>query len=117
MDVSLNMKNNLIQNFYIIGINHEEVIKFIESNKTLDLSKVFLPEIISKFPPEIDNYNKVIDKNVIEHCFPDNISIYKGDKYDQYISHFEFELDNNIYQYLGKYLYSKIHFTCVKFFE
>ena len=117
MDVSLNMKNNLIQNFYIIGLNHDEVIKFVESNKEFDLSKVFLPKIISKFPPEINNYNKVIDQNVIDHCFPNNIVINKGEKYDKYINHFEFELDNNIYKYLDRYLYSKIHFTCLKFYE
>ena len=114
-----NMKNNLIQNFYIIGANHEEIISYIESTQILDLSKKFIPKMISKFPQDFNNYNTISDQNVIEHCFPNNISIKKGEKYEKYSYHFELELENNIFKYLekNKCLYNKIHFTCLKFYE
>ena len=119
MDESLNMKNNLIQNFYIIGVNHEEILSYIESSQALDLSKKFIPKMISKFPQDFNNYNTISDQNVIEHCFPNNISIKKGEKYEKYSYHFELELENNIFKYLekNKCLYNKIHFTCLKFYE
>ena len=113
------MKNNLIQNFYVIGIDFEEIIMLIKSNQVLDKKKVFHPKIISKFPKGINNFNKITDQTIIEHCFPDNCYIKKGEKFNKYTYHFEFEFENNIYRFIGKnrYLYSKIHFTCFKFYE
>ena len=113
-----NMKNNLIQNFYIIGIEFEEIISYLESTKTLEKSKIFTPKLLSKFP-KIDNMNKIMDQFVISHCFPNGLVIKKGKKYKDNFYHFEFELDNKLYQYIdkNKYLYSKIHFTCLKFYE
>ena len=119
MEESINMKNNLIQNFYIIGVNHEDVISFVESTKVFDLTKISSPKIISKFPKELNNYNKINDRYIVEHCFPHNIFLKEGEKYEKYTYHFEFELENKMYKYLKKNrcLYSKIHFTCFKFYE
>ena len=126
MNELLEMKNNLIQNFYIIGLPLEEIIE-ISSLKTkeksfdisVESSKIYTPKIISKFPPIDNNFNKINDELVINHCFPNNLSIKEGKKYSDYIYHFEFELDNKIYNYIdkNKYIYSKIHFTCLKFYE
>ena len=119
MEEYLNMKNNFIQNFYIIGIDFKEIIEYIESNEFIDISKEFSPKMISKFPQGIKNYNTIFDKTVLEHCFPNNLFIKKGKKYEKYTYHFEFELDNKVYKYLVKNscLYSKIHFTCLRFYE
>ena len=126
MNDFLEMKNNLIQNFYVIGVPLEEIIE-IPSLKTqeksydiyIDSSKIYTPQIISKFPPVENNMNKIIDELVINHCFPNNLCIKEGKKYGDYKYHFEFELDNKIYKYIdnNKYIYSKIHFTCLKFYE
>ena len=120
MECSINMKNNLIQNFYIIGVPYQDIISSFNSNKALDLSKSFIPKILSIFPKDIYNINRISDHIIIEHCFPNDFYIKKGiDKYDKYFYHFGFAFENNHYQFLEKNscLYSKIHFTCLKFYE
>ena len=121
----LEMKNNLIQNFYVIGVPLEKIID-ISSLKTkeksydifIDKSTNYIPKIISKFPP-IENFNKIIDDLVVTHCFPNKLYVKEGKKYSDYKYHFEFELDNKIYNFIdkNKSIYSKIHFTCLKFYE
>ena len=120
MECSINMKNNLIQNFYIIGVPYQDIISSFNSNKALDLSRSFIPKILSIFPKDIYNINRISDHIIIEHCFPNDFYIKKGiDKYDKYLYHFGFAFENNHYQFLEKNrcLYSKIHFTCLKFYE
>ena len=120
MEGSINMRNNLIQNFYIIGVPYQDIKTYIDSNETINLSKSFNPEILSKFPKDIDNMNTISDNLIIEHCFPNDFYIKKGGgKYAKNLYPFEFSFDNKNYQFLEKnrYLYSKIHFTCVKFYE
>ena len=126
MNNLLKMKSNLIQNFYIIGLPIEEIINITsidDKEKSLDipidLSKVYSPKIISKFPPIENNFNKILDEFVIDHTFPKGLKIKEGKKYGEYTYHFEFELDNKLYKFIdkNKSLYSKIHFTCLKFYE
>ena len=120
MEGAINMKNNLIQNFYIIGVPYQDIISSIDSNEALDLSKSFNPKMLSKFTKDINNINTVSDNLIIEHCFPNNINIKKGKmKYNKNLYHFEFSFDNKLYQYIEKNrcLYSKIHLTCVEFYE
>ena len=126
MNNLLRMKSNLIQNFYIIGLPIEEIINIPsidDKEKSLDipidLSKVYSPKIISKFPPIENNFNKILDEFVIDHTFPKGLKIKEGKKYGEYTYHFEFELDNKLYKFIdkNKSLYSKIHFTCLKFYE
>ena len=78
MEGSINMRNNLIQNFYIIGVPYQDIITYIDSNETINLSKSFNPEILSKFPKDIDNMNTISDNLIIEHCFPNDFYIKKG---------------------------------------
>ena len=122
----IDMKNNLIQNFYVVGLPAEEIINIsslLTKEKYFDIyiepSIVYSPKIISKFPPIDSNFNKILDDVLISHCFPDNIRIKEGKKYSDYTYHFEFELDNKLYKYIdkNKHLYSTIHFTCLKFYE
>ena len=119
----LNMKNNLIQNFYIIGLLPNEIVQRHNSSEnifseTLNdfVAPKLVPKIITKFPPIENNHNSIFDELVIEHCFPNDFQIYKDNPKGTI---FSFELDNTIYKYVSnnQYLYSKIHFTCLQFFE
>ena len=121
----MNMKYNLFQNFYIIGLSIEDFIQIskkedpkniFQSNNEIELS----PKIISKFPPNSPNHNSIPDQIIIDHCFPNGFKMVKFQKNDSNnYSHFCFELDNLKYSYLSdkKTLYSKIYFTCLKFNE
>ena len=116
----LKMKNNLIQNFYIIGVSSEEInshYKEIITNSNFSLE----PKIISKFPDLIHNYNTIPNNIIIEHCFPIGYKIIKqkSKNISEQNNFFFFELDNSKYNYVSKYqmLYSKIYFTCFKFHE
>ncbi len=126
MNDLLQMKNNLIQNFYVIGIPFEEIINVSilnRNDKSFDIyvnpTKSYSPKIISKFPPTNNNINKILDEFVINHCFPNEIKIKEEKYYNNHKYHFEFELDNQLFNYIenNKSLYSKIHFTCLKFYE
>ena len=116
----LQMKNNLIQNFYIIGVPSEEInSRYKEIINKSNIS--FTPKIISKFPDINSNYNTIPNEIIIEHCFPTGYTIIKeksNNVFEQYVN-FWFELDNSKYNYIPKYqaLYSKIYFTCFKFTE
>ena len=129
MNNLLNMQNNLIQNFYIIGLSPEDVFKKSEkdtsANKLIDIftseNKVELtPKIISKFPPT-ENYNLIPNEIIIEHCFPNGLKAEKAHNKDliNKVSNFHFELDNLKYNYLANNssFYSKVYFTCLKFRE
>ena len=120
----MNMKNNLIQNFYIIGLYPEDVCPKSKSdkNKIIDIFTAntyteLTPKIISKFPPTNSNHNSLQNEIIIEHCFPNGFKMVKSQNKNN-ILHFSFELDNLKYSYLKyKSLYSKIYFTCLKFYE
>ena len=117
----LNMKNNLIQNFYIIGITPDDINLKIKDISSMESNISFEPKIITKFPDINNNYNTIPSEIIIEHCFPTGLKTIKGKKKDlsNNKQHFWFELDNLKYNYLIKnqMLYSKIYFTCLKFNE
>ena len=127
MDTLLNLKNNLIQNFYVLGLSPDRFfqvqedgfgvfLNILKDPKTkLDLT----PEIISKFPPENGNYNSAKDEMVIAHCFPKGFQIPIADVEKKPCIHFEFHLDNLLFNYNEeeRRIYSKIYFTCLEFYE
>ncbi len=123
MNNMMNMKNNLIQNFYIVGLSLEDLSKNIKKEKNIFTSTTeqeLSPKIISKFPPYNYNHNSIPNEIIISHCFPNGLKMEKCQKKDLNIySHFCFEIDNLKYAYLSKnkFLYSKIYFTCLKFNE
>ena len=57
MDTILNLKSNLIQNFYILGLNPSKFFQINEEGKGVfpnifkDPKIELQPEVISKFPP------------------------------------------------------------------
>ena len=81
MDTLLNLKSNLIQNFYVLGLSPSKFFQLREDGKGVFLNifkdpKLDLtPEVISKFPPENGNYNSAKDDIVLAHCFPHGFKV------------------------------------------
>ena len=74
------MKNNLIQNFYIIGVTQEEIYSKSKEISSSQSSVSFIPKVISKFPDINTNYNTIPNEIIIEHCFPTGYKIIKAKK-------------------------------------
>ena len=125
MDTLLNLKSNLIQNFYILGFNPSKFFQINEGGKGVflnifkDQKMELVPEVISKFPPENGNYNSCKDEVVLAHCFPHGLSVMQTNEEKKPCSFFEFHLDNILFNYNeeDKRLYSKIYFTCLTLYE
>ena len=124
MDTLLNLKSNLIQNFYILGLSPSTFFQRNEEGKGF-FQNIFKdemielnPEVISKFPPENGNYNSTKDEVVLAHCFPHGLHLLPL-KEEKKNSFFEFHLDNILFNYgeEDRKLYSKIYFTCLTFYE
>ena len=125
MDTLLNLKSNLIQNFYILGLSPSTFFQQKEESKGFflnifkDTTTELTPEVISKFPPENGNYNSAKDEVVLAHCFPHGLRILTIPEEKKAPTFFEFHLDNILFNYgeEDKKLYSKIYFTCLTFYE
>ena len=123
---SIEMKYNLIQNFYIIGYPLSDYFS-LKSKKTYIFSDIFkdplntkiTPKIISKFPNSIKNYNSIPNDLVISHCFPKGINLINNQSLANKITHFEFNLENIPANFIDeeRTLYSKIYFNCLEFYE
>ena len=123
---AFSMKNNLIQNCYIIGFSLSDFFLLKEKNihKFNDifsdpLNVKLTPKIISKFPNISKNYNSIPDELIISHSFPKGLKIYKNPELKSNKIHFEYTLDNIPANYPEeeKSLYSKIYFNCLEFYE
>ena len=119
------MKNNLIQNFYVIGYSLEDFFQMKTPKKGAfsdilkdPLTFEITPKLISKFPNFEKNNNSVPDYLIISHCFPKGLKIINNVN-DVKVTHFEFNLDNIPSNYIDeeKSIYSKIYFNCLEFFE
>ena len=126
MDTLLNLKNNLIQNFYELGLCPDRFFQVGEDGKGVfinfkDLKNVILnAEVISKFPPENGNFNSIKDEILLAHCFPKGFHIIlETEEKKKPPTHFEFHLDNFSFNYSDeeRKIYSKIYFTCFEFYE
>ena len=125
MDTLLNLKSNLIQNFYILGLNPSKFFQQDEEGNGFFLnifknSQIELkPEVISKFPPENGNYNSAKDEIVLAHCFPHGLRLLETNEEKKACTFFEYHLDNILFNYSeeDKKLYSKIYFTCLTIYE
>ena len=121
----LSMKNNLIQNFYVIGYSLEDFF-ILKSYKKAVFAEILKepekfeisPKLISKFPNFESNNNPITDDLIISHCFPKGFKVIK-DINPQKVTHFEFILDNIPANYNEdeKSLYSEIYFNCLEFYE
>ena len=125
MDTILNLKSNLIQNFYILGLNPSKFFQINEEGKGVfpnifkDPKIELQPEVISKFPPENGNFNSCKDEVVLAHCFPHGLKVLQTTTEKKPCSYFEFHLDNILFNYSEeeKRIYSKIYFTCLNIYE
>ena len=123
---SLSMKYNLFQNFYIIGYSLSDFF-YLKSKKTYEFQDIFTdfqnikmtPKLISKFPNSLKNFNSIPDDLVISHCFPNGLKILNNSNLLNELTHFEFHLENipSNYNDEDKFLYSKIYFNCLEFYE
>ena len=123
---SLSMKYNLFQNFYIIGYSLSDFF-YLKSKNTYEFQDIFTdfqnikmtPKLISKFPNSLKNYNSIPDDLVISHCFPNGLKILNNSNLLNELTHFEFHLENipSNYNDEDKFLYSKIYFNCLEFYE
>ena len=122
----LSMKYNLFQNFYIIGYSLSDFYSTKTKNIytfqdifTDSLNVKLNPKLISKFPSSIKNINSIPDDLVISHCFPNCLKILNNPFLISQLTHFEFNLENIPANYTeeDKFLYSKIYFNCLEFYE
>ena len=120
------LKNNLIQNFYIIGLSPDDFIKIDKKENKLKFFDLFentsenfpllTPKIITKFPNEKNGINTIPDNIIIEHCFPKGKIEFKNNDKKEF---FQFEFDNIPQNYFDddKQFYSKIYFNCLSIKE
>ena len=122
----LSMKYNLFQNFYIIGYSLSDFYSSKTKNIytfqdifTDSLNVKLNPKLISKFPSSIKNINSIPDDLVISHCFPNGLKILNNPFLISQLTYFEFNLENIPANYTeeDKFLYSKIYFNCLEFYE
>ena len=122
----LSMKYNLFQNFYIIGYSLSDFYSSKTKNIytfqdifTDSLNVKLNPKLISKFPSSIKNINSIPNDLVISHCFPNGLKILNNPFLISQLTHFEFNLENIPANYTeeDKFLYSKIYFNCLEFYE
>ena len=126
MDSLINMKNNLIQNFYILGFSPEDFFQLKKKDKGEFLNIFeyenplhFNPKILSKFPPNNSNYNGINDEIIKNHCFPRGLTIINVNQKNKPPTHFEFELDNILIHSSieEKNIFSKMYFSCLEIYE
>jgi len=122
-------KNNLIQNFYVIGFSPEDFFKIDTSENKGEYANIFTdienipelcPKIITKFPNTINSINSIPDEIILDHCFPDGkIKVFKKSENEFPKKSFQFELDNIPQNYPNdeQKIYSKIYFSCLEFGE
>ncbi len=116
---------NLIQQFYIIGINNNNYIN-LDFYKNINNIK-FSPTIISKFPNINLPYMNIDDNIIISHCFPKGFQILEENN-NTNNEYFFFWLENPSYinfnnnDCLNNIIRNniktdKIYFTCLLFYE
>ena len=112
---SKNANSNLMKNFYLFGVEPEDIsISDSDLEKYCLIKDSIQIKLLSKFPPT--ETKSLIDSNIIlSHCFPNGYSL-KQSKNDIPLENefFHFSLKN----LLGtSYKDKKINFTCCIFYE
>ena len=104
--------DNLIKNFYIFGVEPED-INIPELEKNYDKKDYLQIKLLSKFPPIESEKYPIIDPNIIiSHCFPNGFYLKTSQKPIDECEFFHFNL-KNLYQISSQ---DKIlYFTCCKF--
>ena len=114
MSISRNNPDNLIQNFYIFGIEPED-INLSELEKNYSKKDILQIKLLSKFPPvESENYFSIEPNIIISHCFPNGLFLKTSEKPITEYEYFHFNL-KNLYQISSQD--KTIYFTCCIFYE
>ena len=112
---SKNTNDNLIKNFYLFGVEPEDInISDSDLEKYCLMKDSIQIKLLSKFPPT--ETKSLIDPNIIlSHCFPNGYSL-KQCKNDITLENefFHFSLKNLL---STSYNDKKINFTCCIFYE
>lgn len=114
MSISINNLDNLIKNFYIFGVEPED-IDISELEKNYLKKDILQIKLLSKFPPLESENNQMISPNIIiSHCFPNGLILKSSEKPINDYEFFHFNLEN-LYQisHSDKIFY----FTCCIFYE
>ena len=119
-------KNNLIQNFYVIGFSPEDFFKVNKKENKGEFLDIFdeksfkevniIPKIITKFPNGKVSLNAIPDNIIIQHCFPNGDIKLTTNKQNQF---FQFKFDNipQNYENCFRKIYSNIYLTCLEIKE
>ena len=127
----IDMKYNLYQRFYVIGIDTD--IVFSDELYKNPKSKNIFPKVISKFPLLSKTFSNIPDDLISRHCFPNGFSLVEGSSLVNSSSlkdhgslskdaipklqTFLFTLDNIPLNIIEEGIYSKMHFTGILFYE
>ena len=119
-------KNNLFQNFYVIGFSPEDFFKVNKKENKGEFLDIFdeknfnelniIPKILTKFPSGKMSLNVIPDDIVIQHCFPNGNIQLTTNKQKEF---FYFKFDNipQNYESCFRKIYSNIYFTCLEIKE
>ena len=114
MSIALNDTDNLIKNFYIFGIEPED-INIPELEKNYSKKDILQIKLLSKFPPmESENYQLIDPNIIISHCFPNGMSLKISDTPITEYEYFYFNL-TNFYRISSEE--KTIYFACCIFYE
>ena len=114
MSTKIENLDNLIKNFYIFGIEPED-INLTELETNYSKTDIIQIKLLSKFPPiKSENYPIIDQKIIISHCFPNGIKLRSSENNINEYEFFHFSL-KNIYQ--TKSEDEILYFTCCIFYE
>jgi hypothetical protein len=112
----MNHLHNLIQYFYVIGLDNKTTSKMsFYKNSNLILK----PTITTKYPNVNLPYLNIPNEIVISHCFPNGFKLLeKNNNNIPQTEYFFFSIDNpNPLEEYNNYRHEKIHFSCLLFYE
>jgi hypothetical protein len=118
-------KFNLYQQFLIIGINPNLMLKSTEIDLKTIPEVCLSPKVISKCPSDNLNYLNIPDNVIASHCFPNGIKNliidYNESNYEarlKFQTNFVFSLENQYPEEKQSSLrINRVYFSCLLFYE
>ena len=106
--------DNLIKNFYIFGVEPED-INIPEIEKNYSKKDILQIKLLSKYPPiESENYQVIAPNVIISYCFPNGLYLKNSEKPMDEYEYFHFNLTN---LYRNSSTDKILYFTCCIFYE
>ena len=107
--------NNLIQNFFTIGIDTELILSnefYKDPHKYIDLNETFKPSLLTSFPDNESTLSNIPYDIIIRHIFPNGFTLIKSETPPSNTNFF-FSLP----LFPSHPLYRKIYYTCLIVYE